>query len=69
LIANADALLKPLALAGLTIPNRVMSTSHAPGYDGRDETKGRVLIHPEPRDAAREIRVFLCGLGLRKPHA
>lgn len=30
MIANADALLKPLTLKGLTIRNRVMSTSHAP---------------------------------------
>ena len=32
MIANADALLKPLTIKGLTIRNRVMSTSHAPGY-------------------------------------
>ena len=35
MIAHADALLKPLTIKGLTIRNRVMSTSHAPGY-GRD---------------------------------
>ena len=35
MIANAEALLKPLTIKGLTIRNRVMSTSHAPGY-GRD---------------------------------
>jgi 2,4-dienoyl-CoA reductase-like NADH-dependent reductase (Old Yellow Enzyme family) len=32
MIPNADALLRPLRIKGLTIRNRVMSTSHAPGY-------------------------------------
>lgn len=32
MIANAEALLRPLRIKGLTIRNRVMSTSHAPGY-------------------------------------
>ncbi len=41
MIANADALLKPLTIKGLTIRNRVMSTSHAPGYgkDGKPQER------------------------------
>jgi 2,4-dienoyl-CoA reductase-like NADH-dependent reductase (Old Yellow Enzyme family) len=41
MIANADALLKPLQLKGLVIRNRVMSTSHAPGYgkDGKPQER------------------------------
>lgn len=32
MIAHADALLKPLRIKSVTFRNRVMSTSHAPGY-------------------------------------
>jgi electron transfer flavoprotein beta subunit len=35
----------------------------------REETKGRVLIHPEPREAAREIIAFLRGVGVLGPPA
>jgi 2,4-dienoyl-CoA reductase-like NADH-dependent reductase (Old Yellow Enzyme family) len=41
MVANAEALLKPLKLKHLTIRNRVMSTSHAPGYgkDGKPQER------------------------------
>lgn len=41
MIADADALLKPLTIRGVTFRNRVMSTSHAPGYgkDGKPQER------------------------------
>ena len=127
MIANAEALLKPLTLKGVTIRNRVMSTSHAPGYgkDGkpqerrqlyhekkaeggigltivavhadaptapsprefetrpyrmrpkvmaagpvaRGDAAGRILVDPEPREAAGEILAFLRSVGVLKPPA
>lgn len=41
MIAHAEALLRPLTIKGLTIRNRVMSTSHAPGYgvDGKPQER------------------------------
>ena len=43
-----DALLKPLVIKGLTIRNRVLSTSHAPGYaSGGRVTERYVRYHEE----------------------
>ena len=43
-----DALLKPLVIKGLTIRNRVLSTSHAPGYaSGGRATERYIAYHEE----------------------
>lgn len=46
--ANAEVLFKPLRIKGLVIRNRIMSTSHAPGYarDGRPQERYQ-LYHAE----------------------
>ena len=47
-MAQYDALLKPFPLKGLTFKNRIMSTSHAPGYakDGKPQERYQ-LYHEE----------------------
>ena len=49
MIANADALLKPLRIKGLTIRNRVMSTSHAPGYGNDGKPQERYQLYHEEK--------------------
>ncbi|MCQ8780758.1 oxidoreductase [Mangrovibrevibacter kandeliae] len=49
MIANADALLKPLTIKGLTIRNRVMSTSHAPGYGSGGRPQERYQLYHEEK--------------------
>lgn len=59
MIANADALLKPLTIKGLTIRNRVMSTSHAPGYgrDGKPQERYQ-LYHEEKAKGGIGLTMF-----------
>jgi 2,4-dienoyl-CoA reductase-like NADH-dependent reductase (Old Yellow Enzyme family) len=59
MIANADALLKPLRIKGLTIRNRVMSTSHAPGYgkDGKPQERYQ-LYHEEKARGGIGLTMF-----------
>lgn len=59
MIAHADALLKPLTLKGLTIRNRVMSTSHAPGYgkDGKPQERYQ-LYHEEKAKGGIGLTMF-----------
>jgi dimethylglycine catabolism A len=45
----AEALLKPLRIKGLTIRNRVMSTSHAPGYGVDGKPKERYQLYHEEK--------------------
>ena len=49
MIAHADALLKPLTIKGLTIRNRVMSTSHAPSYGSDGKPKERYQLYHEEK--------------------
>ena len=49
MIVNADALLKPLTLKRLTIRNRVMSTSHAPGYGKEGKPQERYQLYHEEK--------------------
>ncbi|APH55843.1 NADH-dependent flavin oxidoreductase [Granulibacter bethesdensis] len=49
MIANADALLKPLTIRGVTFRNRVMSTSHAPGYGQDGKPKERYQLYHEEK--------------------
>ena len=59
MIANAEALLKPLTIKGLTIRNRVMSTSHAPGYgkDGKPQERYQ-LYHAEKAKGGIGLTMF-----------
>ncbi len=59
MIANADALLRPLRIKGLTIRNRVMSTSHAPGYgkDGKPQERYQ-LYHEEKAKGGIGLTMF-----------
>ena len=59
MIANAEALLKPLTIKGLTIRNRVMSTSHAPGYgkDGKPQERYQ-LYHMEKARGGIGLTMF-----------
>jgi 2,4-dienoyl-CoA reductase-like NADH-dependent reductase (Old Yellow Enzyme family) len=59
MIVNADALLKPLTIKGLTIRNRVMSTSHAPGYgkDGKPQERYQ-LYHEEKAKGGIGLTMF-----------
>ncbi len=59
MIANAEALLKPLTIKGLTIRNRVMSTSHAPGYgkDGKPQERYQ-LYHEEKAKGGIGLTMF-----------
>jgi 2,4-dienoyl-CoA reductase-like NADH-dependent reductase (Old Yellow Enzyme family) len=59
MIANADALLKPLKIKGLTIRTRVMSTSHAPGYgkDGKPQERYQ-LYHEEKAKGGIGLTMF-----------
>lgn len=45
----AEALLKPLQIKHLTIRNRVMSTSHAPGYGSEGKPKERYQLYHEEK--------------------
>ncbi|MDR6952138.1 2,4-dienoyl-CoA reductase-like NADH-dependent reductase (Old Yellow Enzyme family) [Ancylobacter sp. 3268] len=59
MIPNAEALLKPLTIKGLTIRNRVMSTSHAPGYgkDGKPQERYQ-LYHAEKAKGGIGLTMF-----------
>jgi len=59
MIANADALLKPLTIKGLTIRNRIMSTSHAPSYgkDGKPQVRYQ-LYHAEKAKGGIGLTMF-----------
>lgn len=59
MIANADALLKPLTIKGVTFRNRVMSTSHAPGYgkDGKPQERYQ-LYHEEKARGGIGLTMF-----------
>ena len=59
MIVNADALLKPLKIKGLTIRNRIMSTSHAPGYgrDGKPQERYQ-LYHEEKARGGIGLTMF-----------
>lgn len=59
MIAHADALLKPLKIRNLTIRNRVMSTSHAPGYgkDGKPQERYQ-LYHAEKARGGIGLTMF-----------
>ena len=49
MIAYADALLKPLRIKSVTFRNRVMSTSHAPGYGEDGMPKQRYQAYHEEK--------------------
>jgi 2,4-dienoyl-CoA reductase-like NADH-dependent reductase (Old Yellow Enzyme family) len=59
MIANADALLKPLRIRNTTFRNRVMSTSHAPGYgkDGKPQERYQ-LYHEEKAKGGIGLTMF-----------
>jgi 2,4-dienoyl-CoA reductase-like NADH-dependent reductase (Old Yellow Enzyme family) len=59
MIVNAEALLRPLTIKGLTIRNRVMSTSHAPGYgkDGKPQERYQ-LYHEEKARGGIGLTMF-----------
>ncbi|GLK82156.1 NADH:flavin oxidoreductase [Ancylobacter defluvii] len=59
MIPHAEALLKPLTIKGLTIRNRVMSTSHAPGYgkDGKPQERYQ-LYHAEKAKGGIGLTMF-----------
>jgi 2,4-dienoyl-CoA reductase-like NADH-dependent reductase (Old Yellow Enzyme family) len=59
MIANSEALLKPLTIRHLTIRNRVMSTSHAPGYgkDGKPQERYQ-LYHEEKAKGGIGLTMF-----------
>ncbi len=59
MIAQAQALLRPLQIKGLTIRNRVMSTSHAPGYGADGKPKERYqLYHAEKAKGGIGLTMF-----------
>ena len=59
MIANSEALLRPLRIKSLTIRNRVMSTSHAPGYgqDGKPQERYQ-LYHEEKARGGIGLTMF-----------
>lgn len=59
MIAGADALFRPLTIRGLTIRNRLMSTSHAPGYgrDGKPQERYQ-LYHAEKAKGGIGLTMF-----------
>jgi 2,4-dienoyl-CoA reductase-like NADH-dependent reductase (Old Yellow Enzyme family) len=59
MIANADALFRPLKIGKLTVRNRVMSTSHAPGYgkDGKPQERYQ-LYHAEKAKGGIGLTMF-----------
>ena len=59
MIANADALLRPLKIGNIVIRNRVMSTSHAPGYgrDGKPQERYQ-LYHEEKAKGGIGLTMF-----------
>ncbi len=59
MIANSEALLRPLRIKSLVIRNRVMSTSHAPGYgqDGKPQERYQ-LYHEEKARGGIGLTMF-----------
>ncbi|GBQ20483.1 NADH:flavin oxidoreductase [Acetobacter estunensis NRIC 0472] len=57
--ANIEALFKPLRIRNITIRNRVMSTSHAPGYgkDGKPQERYQ-LYHAEKAKGGIGLTMF-----------
>ncbi|MCW8307845.1 NADH:flavin oxidoreductase [Acidiphilium sp. PA] len=57
--ASTEALFRPLTLRGLTIRNRLMSTSHAPGYgrDGKPQERYQ-LYHAEKAKGGIGLTMF-----------
>jgi 2,4-dienoyl-CoA reductase-like NADH-dependent reductase (Old Yellow Enzyme family) len=54
-----DALLKPFKIKGLTLKNRVMSTSHAPSYgEGGKPTERYQLYHEEKAKGGLALTMF-----------
>ena len=55
----ADPLLEPFRLKGLTLKNRIMSTSHAPGYaeDGKPGLRYQ-LYHEEKARGGLALTMF-----------
>ncbi len=47
--APFEALLRPLSIKGLTIRNRIMSTSHAPSYGSEGKPKERYQLYHEEK--------------------
>lgn len=59
MIAHAEALLKPLRIKSVTFRNRVMSTSHAPGYaEGGMPTERYQLYHAEKARGGIGLTMF-----------
>ncbi|WP_062013921.1 NADH:flavin oxidoreductase [Aureimonas sp. AU4] len=59
MIAHAEALLRPITIRGLTIRNRVMSTSHAPGYGvGGKPAERYQLYHEEKAKGGIGLTMF-----------
>jgi 2,4-dienoyl-CoA reductase-like NADH-dependent reductase (Old Yellow Enzyme family) len=57
--ANADVLLRPLRIKNLVIRNRIMSTSHAPGYGEGGKPKDRYqLYHAEKARGGIGLTMF-----------
>lgn len=57
--APHDALLRPLQIKGLTIRNRIMSTSHAPSYGSEGRPKERYqLYHAEKAKGGIGLTMF-----------
>lgn len=57
--ANADVLLRPLRIKNLVIRNRIMSTSHAPGYGDGGKPKDRYqLYHAEKARGGIGLTMF-----------
>ncbi|NVN39844.1 oxidoreductase, partial [Ameyamaea chiangmaiensis] len=59
MLSQADALLKPLRIKSMVIRNRVMSTSHAPGYgvDGKPQERYQ-LYHAEKAKGGIGLTMF-----------
>jgi 2,4-dienoyl-CoA reductase-like NADH-dependent reductase (Old Yellow Enzyme family) len=59
MIANAEALFRPLKIGKVTVRNRVMSTSHAPGYgkDGKPQERYQ-LYHAEKAKGGIGLTMF-----------
>jgi 2,4-dienoyl-CoA reductase-like NADH-dependent reductase (Old Yellow Enzyme family) len=59
MIAHAEALFRPLQIKHLTLRNRVMSTSHAPGYgrDGKPQERYQ-LYHEEKAKGGIGLTMF-----------
>ena len=66
MVTKTDPLLQPFHLKGLLLRNRIMSTSHAPGYvvDGNPETRYQ-LYHAEKAKGGLALTMTV-GYGFHK---